>query len=211
MYNIPYFKEQDNQVILQFMRAHSFALVIGCNDNKPAATQLPLLMEEREGKLFLLGHFMRSTDHHKAFEKNNEVLCVFTGPHAYVSAGWYTQPQQASTWNYMTVHARGKMKFTSEEKLREILERTTSHYEGGEHTAAGYHQLPLHYIDKLIGAIVGFEIEVESLENVFKLSQNRDAQSYHSIIHHLQNGDANAHGVAAEMQKRTEQLHGNRS
>ena len=208
MYNIPHFKESDQQVILQFMREHSFALVIGCHGNTPVATQLPLLMEERDGKLFLLGHFMRSTDHHKAFEKNREVLCVFTGPHAYVSASWYTNPQQASTWNYMTVQARGKMVFTDEEKLREILERTTTHYEGGEQTAAGYHQLPSHYIDKLIGAIVGFEIEVTALENTFKLCQNRDAVSYQNIMRHLQNGDAEAQAIAAEMQKRTGQMHG---
>lgn len=211
MYNIPYFKEPDQQVVLNFMREHSFALLIGCYNNIPAATQLPLLMEEREGKLFLLGHFMRSTDHHRAFERNNEVLCVFTGPHAYVSASWYTQPQQASTWNYMTVHARGKMVFTDEEKLREILERTTTHYEGSENTAGGYHQLPAHYIDKLIGAIVGFEIEVESLENVFKLSQNRDTQSYQNIIHQLQQGDAGAQGIATEMEDRAKVLHGNKS
>ena len=208
MYNIPYFKEQDSQVVLNFMRDHSFAMLIGSDGNIPAATQLPLLLEEREGKLFLLGHFMRNTDHHKAFSNNNEVLCVFTGPHAYVSASWYTQPQQASTWNYMTVHARGKMAFTNEEKLRDILERTTTHYEGGENTAGGYQQLPVHYIDKLIGAIVGFEIGVESLENVFKLSQNRDAASYQNIICQLQKGDLNAQGIATEMQKRTEQLHG---
>jgi transcriptional regulator len=206
MYNIPYFKEPDQQVVLNFMRDHSFAMLIGNDGNKPAATQLPLLLEEREGKLFLLGHFMRNTDHHKAFSNNNEVLSVFTGPHAYVSASWYTQPQQASTWNYMTVHARGKMAFTNEEKLRDILERTTTHYEGGENTAGGYQQLPAHYINKLIGAIVGFEIEVESLENVFKLSQNRDAESYQNIICQLQKGDLNAQGIATEMQKRTEQL-----
>ncbi len=211
MYNIPYFKEPDQQVILQFMREHSFAMVIGCHGNFPAATQLPLLIEERESKLFLLGHFMRNTDHHKAFENNPEVLCVFTGPHAYVSASWYKQPQQASTWNYMTVHARGKMAFTDEEKLRDILQKTTTYYEGSENTAGGYHQLPSHYIDKLIGAIAGFEIEVESLQNVFKLSQNRDAESYHSIINHLQQGDAGAHGIAGEMQKRAEDLHGDKS
>ena len=207
MYNIPYFKESDPEVVLQFLKDHSFATLIGCHNNIPVATQLPLLIEQREGKLFLLGHFMRQTDHHKAFENNPEVLCVFTGPHAYVSASWYKQPQQASTWNYMTVHARGKMTFTDEGKLRQILEQTTTHYEGAENTAGGYHQLPTHYIDKLISAIVGFEIEVKSLENVFKLSQNRDVESYQAIIQQLQQGDANAQGIAAEMQKRAAQLH----
>ena len=80
MYNIPYFKEQDQGVVLQFMQAHPFAILIGAADNWPAATQVPLLIEERDGKLFLLGHFMRNTDHHKTIQKNNQVMCLFTGP-----------------------------------------------------------------------------------------------------------------------------------
>ena len=75
MYNLPYFKENDPQVVLQFMREHPFAVLSGCSAaNKPVATQVPLLIEERDGKLFLQGHIMRQTDHHKAFESNPEVL-----------------------------------------------------------------------------------------------------------------------------------------
>ena len=97
MYNIPYFKENDPQVVLQFVREHPFAFVCGTNqDGKPVATQIPVFIDEREGKLFLSGHMMRNTDHHKAFMQNNNVLALFTGPHTYVSASWYTNKQQGS-------------------------------------------------------------------------------------------------------------------
>lgn len=201
MYNIPYFKEQDSAIVLQFMQAHPFAILIGATSTWPAATQVPLLIEEREGKLFLLGHFMRNTDHYKAFQQNNQALCLFTGPHAYVSASWYTQPQQASTWNYMTVQAKGILNFTDQTTLRTILHNTTTHFERGEHTAAAYHQLSPEYIDRLINAIVGFEIEVTSFEHVFKLSQNRDAESYQNIITQLHAGDKDATAIAVEMEK----------
>ena len=108
MYNLPYFKEEDQEVVLEFMRKHPFVFLTGVNEeNKPVATQVPVFIDEKDGKFFLTGHIMRNNDHHKAFEKNPNVLAVFTGPHVYVSATWYDDPHQASTWNYMSVHAKG--------------------------------------------------------------------------------------------------------
>jgi transcriptional regulator len=206
MYNIPYFKEKDAQVIVDFMRKHPFAMLIGSASNLPVATQIPLLIEERSDRLFLMGHFMRNTDHHKAFIQNSNALCVFTGAHAYVSASWYTQPKNASTWNYMSVHAKGLLQFTDEERLLDILKRTTALFENNEASPASFHQLSKDYVDRLSKAIVGFEIEVQQLDNVFKLSQNRDEKSYHNIMQKLQQQDAGAQTIAAEMQSRTAQL-----
>ena len=99
MYNLPYFKEKDQQVVLDFIHQHPFAFIAGCSeDGKPVATQIPVFIDEREGKLFLSGHMMRNTDHHKAFEHNPNVLAVFTGAHTYVSASWYEDKKQGSTW-----------------------------------------------------------------------------------------------------------------
>jgi transcriptional regulator len=72
---------------------------------------------------------MRNNDHHKAFEKNPNVLAVFTGPHTYVSATWYDDPHQASTWNYISVHAKGTIRFGDKDDLVAILKRLTLHYE----------------------------------------------------------------------------------
>jgi transcriptional regulator len=205
MYNLPYYKEKDAEQVLAFMRAHPFATVICSTGTWPVATQIPILFEKREGKLYLRGHFMRNTDHHKTFLQNEHALCLFTGPHAYVSASWYTQPQQASTWNYMSVHAKGILSFLDEEALRTILQQTTALFENNDNSPAAYQHLPSGYVDKLIGAIVGFEIEVTSIEHVFKLSQNHDAASYHNIITQLKQGDAAAAAIAAEMEKRAKE------
>lgn len=203
MYNVPHFKEPDPQKIKMFMQQHPFAMLMGCVNDKPVATQVPLLLEERENKTFLKGHIMRNTDHHKAFAQNGQVLCVFSGAHSYVSASWYTNPQVASTWNYMSVHARGILAFLPDENLPEILKETTAHFENNHHSPALFEKLPNDYVQRLAKAIISFEIEVTSLEHVFKLSQNRDAESYQNIITHLQTGDSNAQTIAVEMQQRT--------
>lgn len=208
MYNLPYFKENDQEVVLEFVHQHPFAFIAGCDEgNRPVATQIPVFIEEREGKLFLSGHMMKQTDHHKAFEKNPNVLCVFTGHHTYVSATWYSNPNQASTWNYMSVHVKGQLRFLDEQALIEVLKKTSLYFENGNiHSSTVFDNLPDDYRNKLIKAIVAFEVEVESIDNVFKLSQNRDKESYQHIVQKLSEHDADAKTIAEEMGKRINQV-----
>lgn len=202
MYKFPYYTEQDNEKVIAFMKENAFALITCMGENYPVATQIPLEITIKEGKIFLEGHIMRKTDHHIAFEKNNKVLVVFTGPHCYVSASWYSNPQMASTWNYITVQAKGKITFTDEQGTYEAIKAVTNKYEGTI-TAAAFNALPDAYVTPMLKAIVGFNIEVESLENTFKLSQNRDETSQKNIIEQLKKrGDYNSVMIAEEMKQR---------
>ncbi len=205
MYKLGHFTEADEQKVIAFMQENSFAMITGISEKYPVATQIPLEVEVKEGNIFLHGHIMRNTDHHKAFEKNENVLVVFTGPHCYVSASWYTNPQTASTWNYMTVHAKGKIIFIDEEGTCNVIKALTNKYEGLE-TAAAFNKMPKEYILPMLKAIIGFTIEVESLENTFKLSQNRDEASKKNIIEQLKKrGDYNSAAIANEMEKLNDQ------
>jgi transcriptional regulator len=208
MYNLPYFKEQNKETILQFMQQYPFVFLSGADEkNKPIATQVPVFIDEKDGKLFLTGHIMRNTDHHKAFENNSQVLAVFTGPHTYISATWYADPHQASTWNYMCVYANGIIRFGNENELIAILKRLTLHYENNDSSSSTiFDNLPAEYTERLIKAIVAFEVEITELDNVFKLSQNRDEKSYLNIISKLQGQDEDGKQIAEEMKKRHSQL-----
>ena len=181
--------------------------MIGCLGNVPVATQVPVLIGEGEKEQLLLrGHIMRNTDHHRAFAKNREALCVFSGAHTYVSASWYSSPQTGSTWNYMSVHARGEIRFLEEPELLKILEELTARFENDENSPALFRHLPKAYVDSMKNAIIAFELEVRELENVFKLSQNRDEASYDNITAQLQAQGGDASAIAEEMQKRRAEL-----
>ena len=150
---------------------------------------------------------MKNTDHHKAFLHNENVLVVFAGNHTYVSATWYSNPYQPSTWNYMSVHAKGIIRFLDDSALESVLRKTTLHFENNnEHSTTVFDNLPKDYIQKLMKAIVAFEIEVTDINNVFKLSQDRDEQSYHNIIEKLKEQGEDGQVIAAEMEKRTKEL-----
>ncbi len=208
MYNLPYFKEKDKQIVLDFIHAHPFAFLSGVtSENKPVATQIPMFIEERDEKLFLTGHMMKQTDHHKAFENNPNVLAVFTSPHTYVSATWYSNPHQASTWNYMSVHLKGLLRFLDEKGLENVLKKTTLHFENyNKASATVFDNLPRDYVSRLMKAIIAFEISVVEIDNVFKLSQNRDEPSFHNIISKLEHQDAAGSFISNEMKKRSSQL-----
>lgn len=212
MYDLPYHKETDGRVLREFIGKHPFAFVTGCDANgQPVATQIPVFFEERDGHQFLRGHLMKNTDHHTAFEGNSNVLVVFTGHNAYVSGSWYSDPHTPSTWNYMSVHVQGTMRFLEGPELERVLKKTSLHFEGDdEQSPTTFENLPKRLTDRLVHAIVAFEIEVESLDSVFKLSQDRDAESYHRIIHKLrENGEAGRF-IADEMEKRADKLFPNK-
>jgi len=208
MYDLPYHKEKDERVIKEFIDKHPFAFLTGCDsENKPVATQVPVFIEETEGRKILRGHIMKNTDHHKAFLCNENVLVVFTGQHTYVRATWYSNPHTASTWNYMSVHAKGIIRFLDDNALEDVLRKTSLHFENyNRHSSTVFDNLPLEFKQRVMEAIVAFEIEIKAMDNVFKLSQDRDAESYHNITKKLQQqGDA-GQVIAAEMEKRTKEV-----
>ena len=65
-----------------------------------------------------------------------------------------------------------------------------------------------HDTNRLMKAIIAFEVEVEAIDNVFKLSQNRDKESYQHIIEKLETQDADGKTIATEMKKRETGLFG---
>jgi transcriptional regulator len=208
MYHFSYFKEKDKQTILDFIENHPFAFLTGSFlSGKQVATQIPILIEERNGELFLQGHIMRNTDHHKALIENPNALVVFTGASTYVSASWYTNPQNGSTWNYMSVHINGQVDFMTNDELVEFMRKLTLKFEKGNtnsHTI--YDNLPESFLSKMMPAIAGFEIKAEKIDNVFKLSQNRDEKSYLNIISKLEEQGGDSALIALEMKKRKAEL-----
>lgn len=202
MYTFPYFTEPDEEKVFEFMQKNPFAVITGILNGLPAATHVPLEIKRENNKIIFTGHIMKATDHYKAFSENENVLVIFSGPHCYISASWYVTKNVASTWNYMDVHARGKIKFTDNEGTKKIIEGITNKYESPESDAA-FHKLPKDYVERLLKQIVGFDIEVESLKNVFKLSGNHDGETRKQIIQNLKKtGDYFEGEIAKEMELR---------
>ena len=209
MYHIPHFKAADDAEVLAFMQAHPFVTLVTVNaESRPVVTQVPVLMDQKEGQLFITGHIMRKTDHHIALAQNPEAMMVFTGPHTYVSARWYEPNNSASTWNYSSVQASGTIRFLDDADLISLLTRLTSHFENSQDSPALVQHFPEGYMEQHMKAIIGFEMKVTELNHVFKLSQNKDEATYQRIIDALSKQGGEAVAVAKQMQERKHKVFG---
>jgi transcriptional regulator len=207
MYHVPYFKANEHAEVIAFMKAHPFVTICGIDKNNlPVATHIPVLIVERDDKLYLQAHIMRKQDHHLAFENNGNVLVIFQGANAYVSSSWYHNDDRGSTWNYQAVHAKGLLRFLSEKELFDLLTNLTAHFEKDPNSPSQVKNLSDEYMQSNMKAIIALEIEVKDLQHVFKMSQNRNKQSYHNIIGELEQGDLAAKTVAEEMRKNANKI-----
>ncbi len=202
MYDLKHFKANHQQDVITFMHQNPFVVLCGVDAaNKPVATHIPVLIEERDDKLFLQAHIMRKQMHTTAFENNVNVLAIFSAAHSYVSATNYIEQNTASTWNYQAVHASGTIHFLNDEGLLNLLTRLTEKFENNPHSPAQVKNMEASYVKDLMKAIVAFEIEITNIEHIFKLSQNKDQATRNNIIQSLQQQDDAAKAVANAMKQ----------
>ncbi len=115
------------------------------------------------------------------------MLLLFQGPQAYVSPNWYPSKFQhgkaVPTWNYAMVQVHGTLRAIEDaEWLRAFVTRLTERHEGGRAVPWHVSDAPADYIDTMLKAIVGIEIEVTRVEGKFKLSQNRSAEDRTGVV-----------------------------
>jgi transcriptional regulator len=196
------YEEKDQEKIYAFIREHSFAILITVQEGRPLGTHIPLQLETGpDGKAVLIGHISIGNEQKHTLSDGASVLAIFPGPHAYVSPRWYTE-MNVPTWNYLSVHVYGKIQLMEGDALREALSRLIDNYE--QHLPHPVHigEIPKKTLEDDLRGIVGFRILIDEIQAAWKLSQNRDEQSYHQVIDQLDGGDETARAVADEMKKR---------
>ena len=200
MYIHKFYREEDSAKILEFLQQNDFATLVTYDGEKPTASHLLMEVIEDGGKLFVNGHMSKANPLWKTFEMNPEVLVIFQGPHTYISPTWYNHVN-VPTWNYQSVHVYGKPRIVSDhDEAYGILSRLVAKYEGD--TSYKMESLPQDFVEKEMKGIVAFQIEVMRLEANYKLSQNRDDESYRSIVSHLEErADSFSHQIAHVMKE----------
>lgn len=200
MHIIKYFREENHEKIIEFLRQNDFGTLVAYDGKKPTASHLLMEVVEEGETLWINGHMSRANSLWKMFETNPEVLVIFQGPHTYVSPTWYNHVN-VPTWNYQSVHVYGKPSIVIDRaETYGILKRLIDRYE--TKTSYKLETLPQDFVEKEMKGVAAFHIEVTQIEANYKLSQNRDEESYRSIVSHLeQRPDDLSHGVAEAMRQ----------
>lgn len=200
MHIIKYFREENREKILTFLRQNDFATLVAYDGEKPVASHLLMEIVEDGENLLVNGHMSRANPLWRMFEKNPEVLVIFQGPHTYISPTWYNH-LNVPTWNYQSVHLYGRPKvIRDKDESYGILKRLIDRYE--TNTPYRLETLPEDFVEKEMRGIAAFQIEVTRIEANYKLSQNRDDESYRNIVDHLEERpDDFSHGIAEAMKQ----------
>lgn len=204
MYIPLHFAEADLSRLQAFMKANSFATLISQSEGEPYASHLPLLLRPEAGGEFgtLVGHMAKANPQgeHAA---GKEVLAIFSGPHAYISPTWYEEEKTVPTWNYVAVHAYGRLELVldSDEKL-DILRQTVDIYERNMPSPWPMPE-PGEFLSRLADQIVAFQIPLRRLEGKWKLNQNHPLARRQRVIAALRSRpDEASREIAGLMEER---------
>ncbi|MFM1878326.1 MAG: hypothetical protein RLZZ241_1192 [Bacteroidota bacterium] len=179
MYIPQKYKEENPERIRQFIEDNAFGILVSGGTERPMATHLPLAVwTDEQNQWVLEGHFAKANPQWRAISDGEIVLCIFNGPHAYISSSWYRE-EDVPTWNYQAVHIRGRYKKLNNTELLQALSRMMNKYEQHSDQPVTLHKLSPTTLKQIHG-IVGFRIETLEVEAAFKLSQGRVAD--HSRI-----------------------------
>lgn len=208
MYNPAAFQETDLPTIHDFVDRHGFAVLTTVGvDGVPVASHLPLHLrrEPATGAVaeptVLVGHMARSNPQWQN-AAGQEALIVFPGPHCYVSPTWYEEPNTVPTWNYIAVHAYGRVELTEDpDELKRILADSVAIYETAMPQPWQFDPTsPLN--ESLVKQIIGFRITVERWEGKWKLNQNQSLVRRKRVAAALEaRSDHESQAVAAEMRR----------
>ncbi|HEY4609662.1 MAG TPA: FMN-binding negative transcriptional regulator, partial [Ilumatobacteraceae bacterium] len=170
MYVPAAFAEVDPAEIARLVTEYPMAQLVTMTDDGLVATPLPLLYEpSADGPGSLVGHVARANRQWSKSSANVEALAIFTGPNAYISPNWYPSKAEhgkvVPTWNYETVHVRGS--FVAHDDpvwTRALVTRLTQRHEGQFDAPWSIGDAPPDYIESMVKAIVGVEVQITSIQ-----------------------------------------------
>lgn len=208
MYMPPAFAETRLPVLHEAIRQSRLTSLVTLNETGLEASQVPVLVDPSEGEFgTIYGHLARANPQWRGVQQAVPALAIATGPDAYISPSWYATKQQTGkvvpTWNYVVVHAYGRIEFIEDAKaLLAIVSRLTNHHEEKRAEPWSVSDAPEDYIQGQLKGIVGFKLAITRIEGKWKLSQNRSAEDRGGVIEGLQDGGGPAETAIAGLMTR---------
>ena len=182
MYLPQHFEETRVEELHRVITEYPLGVLVLNGPNGLDANHLPFELNPNAGQRgHLLAHVARANPLWREAKDGDEAIVIFRAANAYISPNWYPSKhefhRQVPTWNYQAVHVHGKIKIRDDERfVRGIVARLTRANEArtGSDRPWKMTDSSKEYIDQMLAAIVGIEIEITKLIGKWKLSQNRE-------------------------------------
>lgn len=202
MYVPKYFEENRRDVLHGLIAAHPFGTLVTQGDNGIDANHLPFELSAAAGSLGVLrAHVARANPLWREVRDGAPVLVVFQAGDAYVSPNGYPSKhethRQVPTWNYRVVHAHGRIGIRDDERyVGGVVARLTRTHEAGQASPWRMADAPRDYLEAMLKAIVGIEIEITRLVGKAKLGQNKERRDVEGAADALLREGQSTIGVA---------------
>lgn len=183
------FQEVRTEEIMNLIKNYPLACIVANTKDGLIATHVPLIMKTDNT---LIGHIAVNNDMRILVSDDQEVLCIFKGEDAYISANYYPSKfedhKKVPTWNYQVVHIYGNITYFIDNKsklsavgmLTKISEEKANGNSGWKMSDA-----PKEYLMDQLKELIVFEINISRIQAQSKLSQNREKRDFDSLIKNL--------------------------
>ncbi|WP_425919483.1 FMN-binding negative transcriptional regulator [Acinetobacter sp. TSRC1-2] len=184
------FQEVRTEEITNLIKNYPLACIVANTKDGLIATHVPLIMKSDNT---LIGHIAMNNDMRTLVSDDQEVLCIFKGDDAYISANYYPSKfedhKKVPTWNYQVVHIYGNITYFTDNKsklsavgmLTKISEKKANGDSGWKLSDA-----PKEYLMAQLEDLIVFEIIISRIQAQSKLSQNREQKDFDSVVKTLQ-------------------------
>jgi len=174
VYVPPFNRMPDGELVSLVRAVGSAELITVGPDGFPQATRLPIIWSGDD----LIFHMAIANPHWRAIADRAPALAVVTGSEAYISPSWYAAKAEhgrvVPTWNYDAIHFTGHATVRRDpEWLRAAVTELTDLHEARRDEPWAVTDAPETYIDQMLKAIVGVELEITAIDAKAKRSQNR--------------------------------------
>ena len=156
------------------------------------ATFLPFVFDPDAGEHgALIGHVARN-NRQWSDPVIGDAMVIVNGAEHYVSPRWLPalaeHGQVVPTWNYLAVHAYGRLVAHDHPSWTEAaVRRLTARHEAAYPVDRPYSvdQVPADHLTRQLRAIVGIELQLTRVEAKAKMSQNKSPVDVAGIVHGL--------------------------
>ena len=191
MYVPAEFEETQIEVLHELIQQYPLGILLTHGQSGLDANHLPFELDTEVTELGVLhAHVARKNPVWQDVQDGDEVLVVFRAGDAYISPQWYPSKQehhqQVPTWNYRVIHAHGKVKIRDDERyVRGVVARLTRTHEATQAEPWKMSDAPKSYIEPMLKAIVGIEIEITKIQGKSKLGQNKEHRDIVGVVNAL--------------------------
>jgi transcriptional regulator len=170
------FRWEDRDALRAFASGVGFGLIFTTTADGPRVAHVPFVFLDanRVGFHLARGNALAKylgAEHHLS----PEILLVVNGPDGYISPDYYGIDDQVPTWNYLALECQGTVQVMDRDALTAQVDALSAEHERRLAPKPEWtrDKMADGLFDKMLGAIIGFEMTITQWRSTAKLGQNK--------------------------------------